>query len=180
MPTEVFGLPLHPLAVHLPVVLVPLLAVVIVAYVLVPKLRRHVGWLLLGLSVVAVAVVFVARWSGQQLAAETLAEMEGASQQIIEQQAASISDHASNGTTLLWLTLVAAPLAWLFAGFASGRLVSFLKDRSFKPLDAAEAASTQRTAIMTTVGVVLVGLAVTMTYFVIRAGHTGAEMIWGA
>ncbi|MGH8879053.1 MAG: hypothetical protein ACRD0P_17220 [Stackebrandtia sp.] len=178
MPTEIFGLPVHPFAVHLPVVLVPLLALAIAVYVLVPKLRHHAGWAVVALSVVAPAVVFVARWSGQQLAQQQL-EAFGDTPEAAE-RAETISAHAGNGTTLLWLTLAAAPLAWIFTSLASGRLARFAKARNWNRFSSSDESSPRRTAVLVTLGVVLMGLAVSMTYFVVRAGHTGASMLWGA
>lgn len=175
MPTEVFGLPLHPLAVHLPVVLVPLLAAVTVAYVLIARFRRATGWLLLGLSVVTPLAVLGAYLSGQNIAEQTLAQLEG---EFADKMQAAISDHAGNGVALLWLTVAAAPLIWAFTGYASGRLISFTTDRTLKPIP--DAASPARTGVLVVTGTLLVGLAAAMVFFVIRSGHTGAEMVWGA
>ncbi len=61
---EIAGLPMHPLAVHAAVVFVPLLALAALAYGLVPKLRRKVGWVAVLLALVAPASAVVARLSG--------------------------------------------------------------------------------------------------------------------
>ncbi len=62
------GLPLHPLAVHVPVVILPLAALGLILLVLVPRWRRSFGWLVLaGLAVGAVGAM-VARQSGEALA----------------------------------------------------------------------------------------------------------------
>lgn len=177
MPSEIFGLPVHPLAVHLPVVLAPFLAAVIVAYVLVPKLRRPTGWLLIGLSLLTPLAVLGAYLSGQNQADLTLAGLEG---EFAAEADAAISAHASNAVALLWLTIAAAVLSWIFAGYAGGRLPHFLTHRSFaKPADDA-APAPGRTAVLAVSGALLVGLSAAMVFFVIRAGHTGAEMVWGA
>ena len=64
----VAGLPMHPLVVHVAVVILPLSALALIALVLVPRLRRPLGWLTLaGLAVGAVAA-FVAKESGEALA----------------------------------------------------------------------------------------------------------------
>ena len=161
MPSEVFGLPVHPLAVHLPVVLVPLLAAVTLAYVLIPRVRRQTGWLLAGLSVVTPLAAFGAYLSGENLAEQTLAELEGEFAAKMEE---SISNHSGNGTIVLWLTFAAAPLVWIFAAYASGRLAGYLRDRSFKAVSADEAAAPARTAVLAVTGALLVGLAVAMTF----------------
>lgn len=65
---SVAGLPLHPLVVHVAVVILPLSALALIAIVLKPSWRRTYGWLVLtGLAVGAVAA-FVAKQSGEALA----------------------------------------------------------------------------------------------------------------
>lgn len=66
----IMGLPAHPLLVHAAVVLLPLCAMGLVALILIPKWRKGpLDWLVvLGLGVSAVAA-FVAKESGEQLAA---------------------------------------------------------------------------------------------------------------
>ena len=58
----VAGLPMHPLVVHVAVVILPLSALALIALVLVPRLRRPLGWLTLaGLAVGAVAAFVAAK-----------------------------------------------------------------------------------------------------------------------
>jgi uncharacterized membrane protein len=64
---SVDGLPLHPLIVHLPVVLVPLVAAGAGMFVVVPKWRRVLGPLVVGLAVAAAAGAVAATWSGDAL-----------------------------------------------------------------------------------------------------------------
>lgn len=65
----VAGLPVHPLVVHAAVILLPLSAVGLIVIVLVPRWRRTFGWLVLaGLAAGAVAA-FIAKESGEALAA---------------------------------------------------------------------------------------------------------------
>ena len=178
MPTEIFGLPLHPFAVHLPVVLVPLLALAIAVYVLVPRLRRHAGWVVVALSVVVPVVVYVAIRSGQMLAQQTLDALGDTPE--AAQQGKIIGAHAGNGGMLFWVTLTAAPLAWIFTALASGRLAGFARNRGWRRLSNSDQSSARRSVALATVGAVLIGLAAAMSFFVVRAGHTGAGMLWGA
>ena len=164
MPTHVLGLPLHPLAVHLPVVLVPLLALFTAGYVLVPRVRTRVGWALIALTLAAPPAVFAAKWSGQRLAAERMEELRGAPD-AAAQAAAAINGHSAYGDVLLWLVIALAPLAWLFAAVASGRL---------------ERLARLRTPLLAVTGVLLVALSAASLWYALRAGHTGAAMLWGA
>ncbi len=62
---KINGMPLHPLAVHAAVVLVPLLILVTLGYALVPRLRSRLDWAVLALAVIAPIAVYVAKESGE-------------------------------------------------------------------------------------------------------------------
>jgi uncharacterized membrane protein len=65
---KVFGLPAHPLVVHAAVVLIPITVLAAIAYVLVPRLRPRLGWVLVLASIGGgVASVFAAE-TGDRLA----------------------------------------------------------------------------------------------------------------
>ena len=59
------GLPLHPLASHLPVVLVPLVALAALAMSYWPSFSRKYGLPVLGLALIAQLSLFVAKVSGE-------------------------------------------------------------------------------------------------------------------
>jgi len=61
------GLPAHPLFVHLPVVLIPLVAIGAVAMACSARVRDRLGWVVLGLAVVAGLSTQLAIGSGQAL-----------------------------------------------------------------------------------------------------------------
>lgn len=63
------GLPVHPLVVHAAVVLLPLAAVALVVAIAVPRWRAWLGWLSVAGLAVATGAVFVAKESGEALAA---------------------------------------------------------------------------------------------------------------
>ena len=67
MPESVFGLPVHPLAVHATVVLVPLAAFALLLHVLVPAARRRLGIVTPVLAVIALLLVPVSTSSGENL-----------------------------------------------------------------------------------------------------------------
>jgi len=62
------GLPLHPMIVHAPVVLIPLVAAGLVLILVRPSLRRTVAPIVAVLAVGALVTSFAAVWSGEQLA----------------------------------------------------------------------------------------------------------------
>lgn len=65
------GLPLHPLAVHAAVVLLPLSAIGLVVLILKPKLRTHYLWPIAGGLAAGVGAAVVAVQAGKQLAVIT-------------------------------------------------------------------------------------------------------------
>jgi hypothetical protein len=61
------GLPAHPLFVHIPVVLLPLVAIGTVAMAFSARIRDRLGWVILGLSIVAGLSTQLAIGSGKAL-----------------------------------------------------------------------------------------------------------------
>jgi uncharacterized membrane protein YidH (DUF202 family) len=64
-----FGLPLHPLAVHAPVVLLPLGALAVLLLLIVPRWRAPLAWPLVGVLGIAALGSLVAKLTGEALAA---------------------------------------------------------------------------------------------------------------
>lgn len=64
----VFGLPLHPLAVHVPVVLLPLGAIGVLLLLLVPRWRTTLAWPVVAVLAIATLGALVANLSGAALA----------------------------------------------------------------------------------------------------------------
>lgn len=97
----IFGLPFHPLLVHLPVVLLPLGALAVMLLTAVPKLRRPLAMPTLGLLLVGAIGAFLAKASGEPLAGRV----------------GMPETHASYGSWLPWLALAMLLLggAWLWS-----------------------------------------------------------------
>lgn len=66
---EFMGLPVHPLVVHVAVVMLPLAALGLIGIFAIPALRRRIGWLVIIGLVIGTGGVYVAYESGEQLAA---------------------------------------------------------------------------------------------------------------
>lgn len=101
MPTEINGLPIHPLAVHAIVVLLPLAALGTLAIALRASWRRAYGPLVVLTALTATVLIPIATSSG-----ETLAKLVGKPEA-----------HAELGETLLWFAIpvlvLSAALVWL-------------------------------------------------------------------
>jgi uncharacterized membrane protein len=65
--SKIFGIPAHPLFVHVPVVLIPLVGIGAIAMALSGRVRNQFGWLVLGVGIVAGISTQFAIMSGQAL-----------------------------------------------------------------------------------------------------------------
>lgn len=171
---QLFGLPAHPLLVHAPVVLAPLAAVLALVYAVVPPLRRHLGWLLAVVAVAAAGAAWVAVESG-----EALARTLGGSPEI--------ERHERLGETFRTYVILLASVAVLLV------VVDVSRRRRRRggapatahgdvPVDGAAARRPRglgaAVSVLLSVGMVVVAVATVV--YAVRAGHSGAEMVWGS
>lgn len=140
-----FGLPLHPLAVHAAVVLIPLAALGALVMAVSPRLARRYGGLIVVAGAAAFISAFVAKESGEALALKV----------------GTPGQHAQLGDVVPKLALL----------LALGLAAFWLVDRGIP-------GNRSRPWWLRVAAVALIGLAVLATVFAIRAGHTGAELVW--
>lgn len=153
MPSTLWGLPTHPLVVHLVVFLVPLTVVATLVVALWPRARRVAAPWVLALATAAVISVPMATSSGENL----------------EQQvphSALVERHAELADMLLPL----AGAMWLGLAVLTG--VGLYARR--KP-----AAAPRWAGVATVAAAVLaVGGAAASGVQVVRIGHSGADAVW--
>ncbi|SCF37774.1 hypothetical protein GA0074695_6306 [Micromonospora viridifaciens] len=154
---EFNGLPLHVLVVHAVVVLVPLLALISVAYGVVPWWRSRLDWAVAGLAVVTPIVAFVATESGE--AFEEAQRERGLGGEFLRK----IEEHAEYGDTLRWFTVGLAVAALLLLLVTSG-------------LPRARGLPRWLAPVLTGVVVVLAAFALVYVYL---TGDSGAQVVWG-
>jgi uncharacterized membrane protein len=65
----IFGIPVHPLAVHATVVLVPAAAILVAVAALWPAARARLGWITPGVAAVALVLIPISTQSGERLEA---------------------------------------------------------------------------------------------------------------
>lgn len=150
------GLPVHPLVVHVAVIVLPLSALAFVAIVLVRRLRRSYGWLtLLGLFAGTAAAV-AAKESGEALA----------------KRVGTPATHASYGDLLplIGAVLAIVALVWVVMQRQSARRAAGA-GASGEP-----ARDSGAVKVLGAVGIVAAGATLVMTVLV---GHSGAEAVWG-
>jgi hypothetical protein len=168
--TSIFGLPAHVFFVHIPVILVPLVAVGAVA-MLWPSMRRRYGWLLVVLAAGAVVATVLATESGKALRRYVV-------------PTSLVRQHTRIGGNLtIWVILLfgltAAVVVW--DHFMQRRLDAVAEGPgSVATIEVAGRAVTP--TVVRRVAVVLGALSVVVagvsTYWVYRIGHSGATAVW--
>lgn len=158
---EFFGVPLHPLAVHAPVVLLPIVAVVTLVLLVRTDWRDRFGWWVTGGLAVVVVTLLVARQSGAEAK-----EAGFVSGPLFER-----NDHEALGNQTFVIGLV-----WLalFAGLVyRDRMVRRTETSS---LSAAVLA--RRDPAVLVLSALSAIAAIVATIWLIRTGHAGAESRW--
>lgn len=148
---ELLGLPLHPLVVHLTVVLVPLVSLGAVVVALWPAARRRYGHLVAVLAVGAAASALVAQKSGEDFMTT------------FTRPTPAMQHHFDLGTGLT---------GWVFG--LLGALILLMA------AEALVKRAHPRGRLLSVIGsVVTVPLAVVSIVQVARIGHAGATAVWG-
>ncbi len=153
---SLFGLPAHPLVVHIAVVLVPLAAVGTIAIAFWPAARRRIGWIVVALAFVAFVGCFLAKQSGEAL-------------QNSVKHTAAVDAHvemADGGTVAGFAVFVGA------AGVMVVDLIVRQRTARKQP-----ALPLQKQAPMI-VGVLAVLLVLFGSVRIIQIGHSGAKATW--
>ena len=160
---EITGIPAHPLLVHAPVVFVPLLVLLTLAYAFVPSVRSHTR-LVLGLLAVATPIsALFAKLSGDAFF-ERLESRDRISQQYYPR----LEEHGDLGTVTLYTTIVLAVLALA--------LVVLVAPKSAAAADRPSGAARVLPLVL---GVLSLVAGAVSLYYVIRTGDTGAHAVWG-
>lgn len=142
------GIPLHPLVVHGVVVLLPLAILGTIAIALRPAWRRTYGLLVLGITVVATALVPVATESGEEL----------------KERRGDPGKHQELGEQLIWFAVILLVLV----------VALVVLDRR---LAAAPEAGTG-SPVITVVAILAVVAAIAAGVQVFRVGDSGARQTW--
>jgi uncharacterized membrane protein len=158
--SKLFGLPAHPLIVHIPVVLIPLAAVGAVLMVLSRSWRARVGWLVVTAAGVSLVFVQLAIGSGEALE-ESVDRTD-----LVEAHA-----HLGEDTLPYVAVFFVAVLAFMVAD----------RWRVRRAADGPPAAShrgTWEAPLMAVIAVVVLATSVLSGIWIYRAGHSGATSVW--
>ncbi|MGA9279373.1 DUF2231 domain-containing protein [Ilumatobacter sp.] len=154
---QFLGVPTHPLAVHAPLVLIPIATVVAIVFVVRADWRRRVGWFAPAIVLVFVGMLFVAKESGE--AAEDADNVIG--------DIDLHEDLAESTFTLaiIWFVLTLALAVWDRVGVERVRSLS-------------AGAATRQDRIGLVLSAVTAIAAVVTTIWLLRTGHAGSESRW--
>lgn len=156
---EFFGVPTHPLAVHAPVVLIPLLAVASVVVLFRASWRERASVPLAALAFVMVAMLFVAKESGE-------------SAKEADNVFGNIERHEELGNQTFILGLV-----WLVFAIAGG-VAAFLGRRTQATSPSSDTGEAGRHQLVLVLNVLATVAVIVTTIWLIRTGHAGAESRW--
>ncbi|MEV4809702.1 DUF2231 domain-containing protein [Micromonospora avicenniae] len=154
---QILGLPVHVLVVHAVVVFVPLLALLAVAYIVLPRWRRRLDWAVAILAVLAPVTAFFAVESGEALEDALVAR--GFQGPILDQ----IFEHSRYGDILFRIVVALGIVVLLLLVATSGH-------RRVPKLPA---------LVTPVLSVAVVGLSIAALIYVWLTGHSGAETVWG-
>ncbi|MBP9053792.1 MAG: hypothetical protein KBF94_14340 [Ilumatobacteraceae bacterium] len=160
---KLFGLPAHPLLVHIPVVLVPLAAIIAIVFAFKPAWLDRFGWGLVALSGVGALGAILAAGSGEGL--------EGLQNQA---ETAAREDHFELGETARTVAIIffVVVLAVVVLRYLAGKRAA----GGAEPTGVWAFIGSKAGAIG--IAVVLVLSASAATYTISKAGHQGAKISW--
>jgi glycine/D-amino acid oxidase-like deaminating enzyme len=164
-----FGLPAHPLLVHIPIVLLPLAAIGVVVMLIRPAWHRRYRWVVLGMGIAGALGATLAAQAGEELENRIVA-VEG------REAAASWEHHANLGETarnfaLLFMFVL---IVFVFVPWWLERRAS----RSASLIESAAAANRNMRVLTIAVSALVVLAAVGTVVTIVQAGHTGSESVW--
>ena len=154
---KIAGLPAHPLFVHIPVVLLPLVAIGAVAMALSARVRDRLGWIVLGLSILAGLSTQLAIGSGKALVDSVT-------------KSSALDRHVAIAESI-------RPLALLLFLVASGVMLVDRRSRAEWPFRH-RSPTTAGTWINVGLAVVTVAVAFATCARLYQIGDTGAKATW--
>ena len=151
---EFMGIPIHPLLVHAPVVLVPLLAILAIAYAVAPFVRPHTRWVLGLLALATPFAALLAKLSGDAFFGRLQNRNE-----ITPDFFPKLEAHRHFGTMTVYATAA--------LGLLTLALVYLVAPRA-----------TARRGLSVLLAVLTVVAAGVSLYYVVRTGDSGAKAVW--
>ena len=155
---EFFGVPTHPLAVHAPIVLLPIAAVVAVVLAVRSDWRARASWGMTAAVLVLVGMLFVAKETG-----EAALESNNIFGNVDEHQ--ELADQTFV-IAIVWLVATAALFVW------------DRRQQHAVGTDLSAAVAPSRDPIALALSVVTAVIAIVAMIWLIRTGHEGSASRW--
>lgn len=156
---KIFGLPAHPLLVHIPVALIPLCAVGAILMVVSSNWRQRIGWIVVVLSGVAVVASQLAAGSGE------------AFEEALDKESQLLRQHAELGETFVWFAIA------FFVAVLALMIWDTMQRRRAEAREV-EPRQVSGRAVGLFLSVIVVLTAVGASYRVYQVGHSGAKAVW--
>jgi uncharacterized membrane protein len=158
---KIFGLPAHPLLVHIPVAMIPLCAVGAIVMVVSASWRQRIGWVVVVLAGVTVVASQLAAGSGEVF------------KEALDKDSQLIRRHAELGDTFVWFAM-----AFFVALLALMILDTWRRRREAMRTGGTGSKETTGRTLALVLSVVVVVAAISATYRVYQVGHSGAKAVW--
>jgi uncharacterized membrane protein len=159
-----FGLPAHPLLVHIPIVLLPLAAIGVIVMLIKPDWHRRYRWVVLGMGIAGALGATLASQAGEELENRVIG-VEGREAARRWHDHAEMGETARNVSLLFLLVLVVFVFLPWWQERRAGRPAATVPDSDHRVLTIVVAALTVLTAVASVVTIV-------------QAGHTGSKSVW--
>lgn len=167
---EVLGIPAHPLLLHVPVVFVPLLALLTVAYAFLPFVRPHTRWVAALLAVATPISALVTTLSGDAL----FARLESRDR-ISPEYYPRLEAHEDFGELTLYSSIVLGVLTLALVFLVAPRRAGANADGRDGGPDGRGGGRRVLSVVLGALAVVAAGVSL---YYVIRTGDSGAHAVW--
>lgn len=159
---KLFGLPAHPLLVHMPVVLIPLTGLIAIVFAFKPAWLDRFGWALVAVTGLGALGGILAAGSGEGL--EAIQRRAGESPSAAAEDHFELGETARNMGILFFLVvLLVVGLRW-YARTHGGT------EGIWSKLNSKAAAIVMAVALVVSAGAA--------TYSISKAGHQGAKLVW--
>ncbi len=160
--SKITGIPAHPLFVHLPIMAIPLTALLLLVYLLWPASRRGLIYPLGVLTVVTVIGTILAAGSGESLE-EMLPEADEARK--------VLQEHTELGDQTQTIVIIFGVVTIAYLG------LDWLRMRR-KSNDSASGPIATMMKLLMPLGIAAVLLGGLATVWDVRTGHSGAKSVW--
>jgi uncharacterized membrane protein len=154
---EITGLPAHPLLLHVPVVLIPILSVAAIALMLRPQWRRRYGVALAVLALIALAFTILTVAAGEAF--------QGSGQVALT---AELEEHARLGEQLRIVMII----------FAAAIIFIVSRDQVQRRAGRTSAETSRHPFADHGLRAAITVLAIVALVWVVRTGHQGAKATW--